>query len=356
MAFRLALVLLLLAAFSPIGRAQPIPDKARVAYLSTLASAQAATRIASIKKAVAGRMSDKAIEYRTFRYELPASAAGLDGQADPEATRRNAEIHARNQAEILRLLAWNPTVILAPGALPAKAAAQRTSTIPIVFGCKCNPLPDGFDLIRNPKKPEANVTGFTRYLIDAPTDSPGGRLNLHEKRLDLLRTFLVPQPLKRVGAIHGDSYDEGKWKYSDRARAMGIEWVPVRLRDSTIDELPRLLREARVDAGLVLADTFLDKNTRLIVEAARKAPVPVLFPWDEADIGALMHYGTVVDFNDTTAYYVQKLLSGTPVSELPVRFPDATELAFNLRTAREQGWSSKMGPGFQAEVDRWIGE
>ncbi|APV48556.1 hypothetical protein BWI17_01955 [Betaproteobacteria bacterium GR16-43] len=346
MFFRLALVLTLLAASPALAQ----PSAHRVAYLSTLSAAEAANRITGIEKAVAARMPGERVDYRTFRYELPVSDLPADSP-------RSQEIRSRNDAEIGRLLDWKPDVILAPGALPAKAAARRTSTVPIVFACKCNPLSDGFGLVRDAERPEANVTGFTRYLIDSPDSARDVRLNLHEKRLELLREFVRPQPLTRVAAIHGDAYDEAKWRYAQRAEGMRITWVPVRLTDANIESLPQLLREARVEAGLVLADTFLDKHTRRLVKTAAAIPLPILFPWDEADLGAWMHYGTVVDFPGTTAYYLQKLLTGTRVADLPVRFPDKTELAFNLKTARAHGWTGgKRGSAFEAEVDRWIAE
>lgn len=328
----------------------------RVAYFSTLGPADAKARLSAIEKALAVRDPAAKVEYQTFRYQLPVSERTAAGQPNPEGQKRNEEIRAANEAELDKLLAWKPSVILAPGALPAKAAARRAPTIPVVFACKCNPLPDGFDLVARPERPEANITGFTRYLLDLPTNPKSRRLNLHEKRIELLREFLGSKPLVRLAAIHGDDYDEGKWRYAERAKALNVQWVPLRVTDANLASLPQLLKDANADAGLVLADTFLDRQTRAMVRAASTAPVPVIFPWDEAELGALMHYGTVVNLPDMAAYYLQKLLSGTKVADLPVAFPDKTELAFNLKTAKAQGWMLPRSPGFDAEVDRWISE
>ena len=68
----------------------------------------------------------------------------------------------------------------------------------------------------------------------------------------------------------------------------------------------------------------------------------------------------MVNIPEMAAEYVHKLLAGTRVAELPVRFPDKTEFAFNVKTARSHGWAPPA-PGsrpasFEAEVDRWIVE
>lgn len=330
-----------LAAGVGAAHAQPArADARRVAYLSTLPQAEAAKRIGAIEKIAAGKLPGVNVEYRTYRYELPAGTRMASGEPDPAGIRRNEEIQARNDATIVQMLAWKPDVILAPGALPAKAAAKATQTIPIVFACKCNPLPDGFDLVKFPEKPERNLTGFTRYHLDMVEGDSRRRLNLHRKRIEYLKMAFPPdKPPRRIAAIYGDSYDEGKWRYEEAAQQLGVEWVPIRLTEASIGDLPALLRERRADAGLVLADTFLDKFSGRMARAAAASPMPVIFPWDEADLGAWMHYGTVVDIPEKAAEYVAEILKGRSVADYPVEFPRGTELAVNFRTAKAHGWT-----------------
>jgi ABC-type uncharacterized transport system substrate-binding protein len=249
------------------------------------------------------------------------------------------------------MLAWKPEVIFAPGALPAKAAAEKADPIPVVFGCKCNPLPDGWNLVKNPSRPERNLTGFTRYHIGMVGDDANHRLNLHRKRIELLR-MASAKPIRRIGAIYGQEYDERKWAYEAAARELGVEWIKIRLTEQSISNLAEQLQEKQVDAGLVLADTFLDKFSGRLVKAASVTPIPVMFPWDEADAGAWMHYGTVVDVPDKAAEYIINILQGRKVIDYPVEFPKQMELAVNFATAKRHKWDFPRG--FLLLVDRTV--
>lgn len=337
---------------------QPRADgERRVAYLSTLAEKAAAERIGAIEKQVERHWPPDArdprarIAYRTFRYELPLPARPAGTEGADEAARRNEQIRQRNERQVADMLAWQPDVIYAPGALPALAAGRATTTIPIVFGCKCNPLKDGWDLVRDPARPERNLTGFTRYHLDMVEGEPWRRLNLNRKRIELLQTA-GNGAVSRIGAIYGDDYDEAKWQYEAAARALGVEWVRVKLTEETIDHLPELLKEHRVDAGLVLADTFLDKFAGRLARSSAKSGVPVMFPWDEADAGAWMHYGTVVDIPAKAAEYVVNILKGRKVADYAVEFPKQMELAVNFRTAKAHG--REFPREFLLQVDRAI--
>ena len=73
---------------------------------------------------------------------------------------------------------------------------------------------------------------------------------------------------------------------------------------------------------------------------------------NEADIGAWMHYGTLVDGADKSAEYLVNLLQGRRVAEYPVEFPKRMELAINLRTARRHGWEYPRA--FLLQVDRVV--
>ncbi|MEO7741564.1 MAG: ABC transporter substrate binding protein [Usitatibacter sp.] len=349
-------MLLLLACAMPLQAPAQAPPAKRVAYLSTLAEKEAGARIAAVAERVDARWPASArpgavkVEYRTFRYELPAARASAT-EPEAERTRRNEEIRERNDQRIAEMMAWTPDVVFAPGALPAKAAAKANATVPVVFGCKCNPLPDGWDLVKDPTRPERNLTGFTRYHIEMVGEEGPRRLNLHRKRIELLQKASA-KPVRRIGAIYGDDYDENKWRYAEAARDLGVEWVKVKLTESSIEGLAARLRESQVDAGLVLADTFLDKFSSRLVKAAALTPLPVIFPWDEADTGAWMHYGTVVDVPDKAAEYIVNLLQGRKVADYPVEFPKQMELAVNFRTAKAHHWDFPRN--FLLLVDRVI--
>lgn len=332
----------------------PATRTARVAYFTNLALPEARLRLDAVAARVESRWprqarAGAAVEYRIFAYEPPPSGHRL------EAAERRAQEERRarsNHASAIAMLAWKPDVIYAPGALAAKEASRHTATVPIVFACKCNPFPDGWNLVAHPGRPERNLTGFTRYHLGMlGTTDAAQRVNLQRRRMELLK-LSSPAPVRRVGAIHGDDYDERKWRYADAARELGIEWVPLRIEENSIDALPSQLRRQRIDAAMVLADDFAEIHRERLVRAAAEAAVPVLFPWDEADMGAWMHYGTVVEIADKSAEYLVNLLQGRRVAEYPVEFPNRMELAINLRTARRHGWEYPRA--FLLQVDRVV--
>lgn len=357
---RLIRLLLLCAAFashSSISVAQTAGVAGyRVAYLSTLDEADAAKRIDAIRKQVeqqwprTGRPDQREVQYRTFRYELPNTAKAESELLERERIARNNETEGRNQRTLDDLMAWNPTLIFAPGALPARAAGQRTTTIPIVFACKCNPLMDGWQLVRDPASPEANLTGFTRYHFDMLGPVGEELTNLNVKRMEILRRT-APSKLDVIALVYGDEY-RTQWNYESAAARLGLRLEKIKLTESSIDQLPALLAERKVRAAIVLQDTFLDKFTRRLVQSSQKVPFPVLFPWDEADVGAWMHYGTVTNIPEKSAEYIVNLLKGRKIKDYPVEFPKQMELAVNLTTARQHGW--QFPRDFLLMVDRTI--
>lgn len=326
----------------------------RVAYLTTFAPREAQARIDAVAARIdarwpaASRPTGASVGYRVFAFEAPLTGSRMD-----PAQRRQAEerMAVANRATIAAMLAWKPDVIFAPGALAAREAARHTSTIPIVFGCKCNPLADGFGLVKDPARPERNLTGFTRYHLGMLGGDREQRLNLQRKRIELLR-LASPAPVRRIGAIYGDEYDERKWRYVESARALGVEWVRLRLDEGSIEQLADRVREEKLDAAIVLADDFAEVFRGRLIKAAARTPVPVMFPWDEADAGGWMHYGTVVDVNDKAAEYLVNILQGRKVAQYPVEFPKKMELVVNLRTARAHGWEYPRG--FLRLVDRAV--
>lgn len=355
MQMRLASVFLLLLApgWAAIAHASDAEARTwRVAYFTNLATAEAQSRLDAVAARIEARWPaasrNGTIRYRIFPFAPPPSGTRMDAeQRRAEAGRRAAA----NRDAVVALLAWKPDVVYAPGALAAKEVAAATATIPVVFACKCNPFPDGWGLVADPARPGRNLTGFTRYHLGMLGTDAAQRVNLQRRRIEVLK-LASAAPVRRIGAIHGNDYDEARWRYADAARALGVEWVPLRVDATSIESLPARLRAQRIDAAMVLADDFADLYRARLVKATGEAPIPVLFPWDEADIGAWMHYGTVVDVADKSAEYLVNLMQGRRVSEYPVEFPRRMELAINLATARRHGWEYPRA--FLLQVDRVV--
>lgn len=223
------------------------------------------------------------------------------------------------------LVAGKPDVLIGAGALSAEALAAATSEIPIVITVMIDPIETGFS--DSMSRPSRNVTGFTS---SSPT--------LSAKRLELLRE-LIPG-LRRVAylsAASGSMYAI----LEKNVRAAAADW------DIAVHTIP-LSTEASVAGGFAIADREQAQailvennpsNVRLSVHIINECLVrdlPSIHPWIfEAHAGGLMSYGPAALENHAgAARYVDRILKGAKVSELPFEEPTEIRLAVNLRTAR----------------------
>ena len=337
----LAIALFAMPLFTQYAWAQ---NTARIAYISTQPEAVIKTRIKSI---------ELEIEKRWPKTSPPAPKLVFDYYAFDLSTnsmRPAADALEKNRATLDKVIQSKPRIIYAAGADAAMLAKEMTTTIPIVLGCKCNPGPSSVRrLVLNMCAPEANLTGFTRYdvRVIAPGTTSACDSNISPKAVALDNLFGIrleillstsEKKLTRVGLFFGEDYDEAKWQYIAKANAVGVVLVPIRLTPQTISDIPDLFERNRLDAALVMADTFLDKYTSKLISATSIVAKPTIFPWDEADAGAWMHYGTKVDLAVSAADYFIALLQGRAVKDLPISFPVEYELVVNYALAKKHGW------------------
>jgi putative tryptophan/tyrosine transport system substrate-binding protein len=220
-----------------------------------------------------------------------------------------------------------PDVIVVLSGRATRAVQQRTSTIPIVFVAVGDAVVGG--LVKSLARPEGNVTGFTNLFV-----SFGG------KWVELLKA-VVPQ-ISRTGIVADPSFTGfGPRGYfpsiEAAAKAMAIE--PVRIPVRTPAEVANAIR------------AFAEQpNGGLLVMPG--APVPILIyklaveyklpsigsGREDAANGALLSYGSnrISMFRDA-ATYVDRILRGAKVGDLPVQFPTKFELIVNLKTAKTIG-------------------
>ena len=127
------------------------------------------------------------------------------------------------------------------------------------------------------------------------------------------------------------------------AQSAAVEPFPAAVRNG--DDVERLLADLgdKSDAGLaVLPDIFSAKPTtlNLIIALVARHRVPTIFPYRYmADAGGLIAYG--IDNGDLwrrTPSYVDQILKGAKVGDLPVQLPTKFELVINLKTAKALGF------------------
>jgi putative ABC transport system substrate-binding protein len=223
------------------------------------------------------------------------------------------------------LVLMKPDVLISASAPAGKALAAATQSIPIVLTVTADPIAIG--LTDNMSRPSRNVTGFTS---STPT--------LSAKRLELLRE-LIPglQKIAYLGASEGSDFEIFKRQVHGAAKALGITvvFVPVTSIDSVSNSFIAVDRE-KVQAVMVgVSVTNVQASGRIIDECLVR-DLPAIHPWSfEVRSGALMSYGPMsLENNAGAARYVDRLLKGAKVAELPFEEPIKFMLAINLRTAR----------------------
>jgi len=225
------------------------------------------------------------------------------------------------------LAARKPDVIYAPPFPAAVSARRATDTLPIVFATATDPV--GAGLVKSLARPGGNVTGITS-IIDS----------LAPKLLELAREILPAS--RRIGLL-GDATDprskidrDTLSPLTSRAR---LELVAVEA--SSPAELDTAISQLlRRPVDIVLTNSTLTFNLRhKLIELCNARRVPVAGHRAEiAEAGALFSYGAPLAYQiRRSAHFVDKILRGQRVADLPVEQPTRFEIVVNARAAQRLG-------------------
>jgi putative tryptophan/tyrosine transport system substrate-binding protein len=208
------------------------------------------------------------------------------------------------------------------------AAGKATTTIPIVFITYGDPVGDG--MIASLARPAGNMTGLSFLAVE-----------LSGKRLELLRDafpkiFRVAVLLDPDAPVHRRQFVEMK----NLAKTLGVELLVLGPRGPKPDfkkEFQAAIAQ-RADALITLPDP-VRLNRKVIVDLAAKNRLPAIYPEIRfTEAGGLMSYGpSLPDLYRRAANYVDKILKGPKLADLPVEQPTKFELVINLKTAKEIG-------------------
>jgi putative ABC transport system substrate-binding protein len=242
---------------------------------------------------------------------------------------RAAEGDASRLPRLAReLVATKPNVIIGSAAPAAAALFGATRTIPIVMTVIGDPIALG--LTGSISHPTHNVTGFTVSSS-----------SLAAKRLEILHSMLPA--LRKVAYLWVPAnplaalFEPQVRKAAD---VLGIELVPLPLATDA-DIAPAFARadKEQVTAVLVEADPITLRFSAYIIDECSLRNLPGMHTWPlEVRQGALISYGPMAVENiPRTAVYVDRILKGAKVAELPFEEPTQIKLAINLRTARSIG-------------------
>ena len=247
---------------------------------------------------------------------------------------------ARTSIFAAELIELRPDVVLASGALAATALRQQTLSIPIVFVHVVDPVSAGF--VTNLARPEGNITGFTNFEF-----SVGGKWLqlLKECAPSVDRIAVVFDPANPTWAAYLRTIEAA-------APSFGVRLIPAGVRDAA-EITRRVATFARDPNGalVVLPSPVTIRHRETIIVAAARHRLPTIYPYRVFTVnGGLMSYGPdLADSNRRAASYVDRILRGAKVAELPVQQPIKYELTINVKTVKTLGLT--VPPALLAQAD-----
>ena len=244
----------------------------------------------------------------------------------------------RIRAYAEELTSLGPDAVVTQSALATRAVQQQTRTIPIVItgagevsgaGQVAGPL------VKDIARPEGNITGITNLFY-----SIGG------KWLELLKQG-APH-LQRVGFIYNaqltSQFTSADCCYQlsidEAARQVAVKTIIIPYRDAVDITTAIDAFAAEPNGGLIVSPPPPSATNReaIIRLAAQHRLLAIYQDRSFAAEGGLMAYGSdIVENFRRASYFVDRILRGAKVSELPVQFPTKFELAINLKTAKALG-------------------
>ncbi len=229
-----------------------------------------------------------------------------------------------NMAE--ELVLTNVNVIMASILPAARAAAQITKTIPIVFVIVSDPVTSG--LADSLARPGRNLTGMSNVADD-----------LTAKRVQIFKQAIPG--LRRMGLIFNpEAQSPVRDEYRAAATALGIETTVLEVRSpADIDEasqMPSLYGSMALRPPL--NSMIFNARERLAAWALRHRVPMMGANLDTVQAGALIAYGpNHADIFRRSAAIVDKILKGEKPGDIPVQRPVKFNLRVNLKTAKVLG-------------------
>jgi putative ABC transport system substrate-binding protein len=238
---------------------------------------------------------------------------------------RDAE---RMQAYADELVRLAPDVVAVGSARATQALLRRTRTIPIVFTDVGDPVAGG--LLKNVARPEGNVTGITSLYQ-----------SIASKWLELLKEA-APRTARVALVFAAEVVTENYLAVMDAAAdVLGVKAIRMPYRNA--EELERAIDAFAADPNgslVIVPPPPLPSDRELINRLATKYRLPTIYSsrdYGPAE-GGMMSYGSDgVEPHRIAVSYVDRILRGAKVSELPVQFPTKFELVINQKTAKAMG-------------------
>jgi putative ABC transport system substrate-binding protein len=243
--------------------------------------------------------------------------------------------YAAGKVELFRayakeLVGLAPDAIVADTTASANACLGETRTIPIVFVSVTDPVENGY--VTNLARPGGNISGFTNF-----------EFAMSGKWLELLRE--VSPQIARVGVIFNPETAAGGGSFFLRsikaaAPSSALEIIPAPVKNDP--DIERAIAEIANEPGgalITTLDAFTAVHRNPIISYAASHRLPAVYPLRHyAAAGGLIAYGVdAPDLHRRAASYVDRIIRGAKVGDLPVQQPTKLEFVLNLKTAKALG-------------------
>ena len=236
-----------------------------------------------------------------------------------------------------------PDLILAAGVGVVIAVQAASRGVPIVFVQSIDPIGGG--VVASLARPGGNATGFMQF-----------EYTLSGKWLELLKEI---EPRVTRVAILRDSTNPagiGQWAVIQAmASPLGIEMTPVSVRETGEIEQGIGAFARGSNGGLIVpVSARAVTHHKLIIAQAVRHRLPAIYPYRHfVTNGGLISYGPdLLDQYRRAASYVDRILNGEKLADLPVQAPTKYELVINLKTAKALGL--EVPPTLLARADELI--
>ena len=213
-----------------------------------------------------------------------------------------------------------------PGAI---AAAQATSTIPIVMADGADPVAAG--LAKSLARPGGNVTGSVSFVREEVG-----------KRLQLIKE-IVPG-IKRAGYLFSSVHSAGVIALNRKELEAAAAPASISVQAFEVHEgadLPgafNAMGDARIDAVVINSEPLLNSLAGVIAGLAALKRIPAVGYAAYADAGGLLAYGANrAAVYGRTGYFLDRIFKGAKPGEMPIEQAAKFDLVVNAKTARVLG-------------------
>lgn len=264
---------------------------------------------------------------RTFREELRKRgwAAGVNVQFDERWTIDNMDLIRSAAANLVEL---NCDAILAIGGRVIPILLQATRSIPIVVPGGTDPVGRGW--VESLARPGRNITGFATSEI-----------SIIGKMLQTLKE-LAPH-LSRVAIISNpDNPSALSFTRTFQSAAEPLAIEPIVSHIHGLADIERVIAEvaAHPNSGVFIPlDVTVSGVMKQTVAAIARHRLPAVYS-ERAFVtnGGLVYYGTNrIELYRGAAVYVDRILRGEKVGDLPYQQPTKYELVINRKTSTTLG-------------------